>query len=179
MPGRARRAVLRALPTQEREFISVALREETVGGTLVLLAAALAVVWASSPLGDTYATVQDTVVGPPVLHLDLTLQQWSADGLLAVFFFVAGLELKRELVVGQLRNAAEAVLPVVAAVCGMVAPALVYLAVTSGHPSARPGWAVPMATDIAFALAVLAIAGQGGRTRLFLLTLAIADDIGA
>jgi NhaA family Na+:H+ antiporter len=121
------------------------------------------------------------VVGPEALHLDLTLQEWAADGLLAIFFFVAGLELKRELVVGQLRRPSEAVLPMVAAVCGMAVPAGVYLAVAAAEPEVLKGWAVPVATDIAFALAVLAVIGSSLPTalRAFLLTLAIVDDLGA
>ena len=173
--------MLRALPTRESEFIVSSLREETVGGAVLLLAAAVAVGWASSPLSDSYAALQDFVIGPSALHLDLTLQTWAGDGLLAVFFFVAGLELKRELVVGQLRRFSEAVLPVVAALCGMVVPAVVYLAVAWQDPSALRGWAVPVATDIAFALAVLAVIGSALPTalRAFLLTLAVVDDLGA
>ena len=178
---KARRAVLRALPTRESEFIAASLREETVGGALLLIAALVAVAWASSPLADSYADLRDVVVGPSALHLDLSLQEWAGDGLLAIFFFVAGLELKRELVVGQLRELSEAVLPVVAALCGMVVPALVYLAVAWQDPSALRGWAVPVATDIAFALAVLAVIGSALPTalRAFLLTLAVVDDLGA
>ena len=99
---RARRAVLRALPTRESQFIAASLREETVGGALLLVAALVALVWASSPFAESYADLRDTVLGPAALHLDLNLQEWAGDGLLAIFFFVAGLELKRELVVGQL-----------------------------------------------------------------------------
>jgi len=178
---RARRAVLRALPTQENQFISSALREETVGGALLLVAATIAVVWANSPWSDTYDDLRGAVVGPSALHLDLTLETWAADGLLAIFFFVAGLELKREMVVGQLRQLSEAVLPVVAAVAGMVVPALVYLVVAWRDESALQGWAVPVATDIAFALAVLAVLGSALPTalRAFLLTLAVVDDLGA
>jgi NhaA family Na+:H+ antiporter len=178
---KARRAVLRALPTRESEFIAASLREETVGGALLLIAAVVAVCWASSPLADSYNDLRDVVIGPSALHLDLSLQVWAGDGLLAIFFFVAGLELKRELVVGQLRQFSEAVLPVAAAVCGMVIPALVYVAVAWQDPSALRGWAVPVATDIAFALAVLAVIGSALPTalRAFLLTLAIVDDIGA
>jgi len=173
--------VLRALPTRESQFIAASLREETVGGALLLIAALVAVAWASSAFGDSYADLRDTVIGPAALHLDLTLQEWAGDGLLAIFFFVAGLELKRELVVGQLRQFAEAVLPVVAAVCGMVVPALVYLVVAWQDMEALRGWAVPMATDIAFALAVLAVIGSSLPTtlRAFLLTLAVVDDLGA
>jgi Na+:H+ antiporter, NhaA family len=173
--------VLRALPTRESQFIAASLREETVGGALLLIAALVAVAWASSPFAESYADLRDTVLGPAALHLDLSLQEWAGDGLLAIFFFVAGLELKRELVVGQLRQFSEAVLPVVAAVCGMAVPALVYLAVAWQDPSAVRGWAVPVATDIAFALAVLAVIGSSLPTtlRAFLLTLAVVDDLGA
>jgi len=178
---RGQRLLLRALPTSEARFITEALREETVGGALLLAAAAVAVVWASSPWSEGYETLRGTVVGPSALHLDLDLQTWAADGLLAIFFFVAGLELKRELVVGQLRRPAEAVLPMVAALGGMVVPALVYLAVAATDRDALVGWAVPVATDIAFALAVLAVLGSRLPTavRAFLLTLAIVDDLGA
>ena len=173
--------MLRALPTRESEFIASSLREETVGGALLLLAATIAVAWASSPFAGGYDDLRGAVVGPSALHLDLSLEQWSADGLLAIFFFVAGLELKRELVVGQLSRRSEAVLPVVAALCGMAVPAVVYLAVAWQDPSALRGWAVPVATDIAFALAVLAVIGSALPTalRAFLLTLAVVDDLGA
>ena len=181
MPPARRRRLLGALPRSEQRFIADALRDETVGGALMLVAAVVAVLWASSRWSASYEDLQTTVVGPAALHLDLDLATWAADGLLAVFFFVAGLELKRELVVGQLRDPAQAVLPVVAALCGMVVPALVYLAVSASDESARPGWAVPMATDIAFALAVLAVLGSRLPTslRAFLLTLAVVDDLGA
>ena len=176
-----RRRLLGVLPWREQVFLAEALRRETVGGALLLVAAGVAILWASSPWSDSYEAFRTTVVGPESLHLDLELATWAADGLLAVFFFVAGLELKRELVVGQLRRPAEAVLPMVAAICGMVVPAAVYLAVTADHPDVRQGWAVPMATDIAFALAVLALLGSALPTalRAFLLTLAIVDDLGA
>ena len=178
---RAKRRLLGRLPDPEQRFLAEALREETVGGVLLLAAAVVAVAWASSPWSDSYESLRSTVVGPSALHLDLDLATWAADGLLAIFFFVAGLELKRELVVGQLRRPAEAVLPMVAAVCGMVVPALVYLAVTAGDGDAQQGWAVPMATDIAFALAVLAVVAPSlpASLRAFLLTLAVVDDLGA
>lgn len=178
---RARRIALRALPTREREFLAEALREETVGGVLLLIAAAVALAWASSPWSSAYEDLRHVVVGPSALNLDLDLETWTADGLLAIFFFVAGLELKRELVVGQLRKPAAAVLPMAAAVSGMVVPALVYLALVAGDADALAGWAVPIATDIAFALAVLAVLGSTLPTalRAFLLTLAVVDDLGA
>lgn len=180
-PRRARRALLAALPLNEQRFLATALREETVGGAILLVAATVAVVWASSPWAQSYDDLRHVVIGPSALHLDLDLETWAADGLLAIFFFVAGLELKRELVVGQLRRPAQAVLPMVAAIGGMVVPAALYLALVIGDADAAKGWAVPIATDIAFALAVLAVLGSALPTqvRAFLLTLAIVDDLGA
>ncbi|MDQ3887611.1 MAG: Na+/H+ antiporter NhaA [Actinomycetota bacterium] len=156
------------------------LRTETVGGALLIGAAAVALVWASSPWGGAYATLSGLRVGPAALHLDLTLAQWAADGLLAIFFFVAGLELKREFLAGDLRDPRRAALPVAAAVGGMVVPALVYVAFNVGSDDgALAGWAIPTATDIAFALAVLAVVGTHLPTalRTFLLTLAVVDDL--
>jgi NhaA family Na+:H+ antiporter len=172
--------VPRRLRRRERRFISEVLRDETVGGVLLLVAALVAVLWATFG-ASSYESLRGTVVGPGALHLALDLETWAADGLLAIFFFVAGLELKRELVVGDLRNPAEAVLPVVAALCGMIGPALVYLAVTRGADGTAHGWAIPTATDIAFALAVLGVIGSSLPTalRAFLLTLAVVDDLGA
>jgi NhaA family Na+:H+ antiporter len=159
----------------EAARVAELLRQETLGGILLILAAVLALVAAN--LGDTYADVRDTVVGPSGLHLDLTIGAWASDGLLAIFFFVVGLELKRELVVGDLRDPRRAAVPIVAAVGGMVVPALVYTAVNLG--GATRGWAVPTATDIAFALAVLAVLSTHlpSGLRTFLLTLAVVDDL--
>lgn len=179
MKGAATRLFSR-LPAAEETYIVRALRQETVGGALLLVAAAIAIAWANlAP--DAYETVRATTIGPEALHLDLDLEHWAADGLLAIFFFVAGLELKRELVVGQLRRPADALLPVAAALCGMVVPALVYVAVTRLTDDSGAGWAVPTATDIAFALAVLAVVGRAlpSSVRAFLLTLAVVDDLGA
>lgn len=164
----------------ERNFIADALRTETVGGALLLIAAVVAVVWANTAWSDAYQNLRDFRFGPSALHLDLSLSTWAADGLLAIFFFVAGIELKRELVVGDLRNPAQAILPVVAAGCGMLTPALFYFAVNAGGGS-PDGWAIPTATDIAFALAVLAVIGTSlpSALRSFLLTLAVVDDLGA
>ncbi|MDP9395102.1 MAG: Na+/H+ antiporter NhaA [Actinomycetota bacterium] len=168
------------LERAERRAVVEALHDETTGGLLLLVAATVALVWANV-FGDAYAAVRHTVVGPAALHLDLTLEQWAADGLLAVFFLVAGLELKRELVVGELRHVGEAVVPIAAALCGMAVPALVYVVVAAGRPDLLRGWAIPTATDIAFALAVLAVIGSSLPTslRAFLLTLAVVDDLGA
>ncbi|MEU6880181.1 Na+/H+ antiporter NhaA [Streptomyces sp. NPDC046712] len=167
------------MPLPERRFVADALRTETVGGVLLLLAAVAALVWANSPVGDSYETVQDLHIGPEALGLDLSLQHWAADGLLAIFFFVAGIELKRELVAGELRDAKAAALPVIAAICGMAVPALVYVLTNAIGGGSMDGWAVPTATDIAFALAVLAVIGTSlpSALRAFLLTLAVVDDL--
>ena len=153
------------------------LRSETVGGALLMLATVIALIWANSGLSDSYFTVRDTVIGPAALHLDLSVAAWAGDGLLAIFFFVAGLELKREFVAGDLRDPQRAVVPVAAAVGGMIVPALLYLAIAGG--SSPKGWAIPTATDIAFALAVLAVISTHlpAALRTFLLTLAVVDDL--
>ncbi|HEU5038406.1 MAG TPA: Na+/H+ antiporter NhaA [Nocardioides sp.] len=153
------------------------LRAETTGGLLLIAAAVVALIWANTPWGDAYFDLRDTVVGPASLHLDLSLGTWAADGLLAIFFFVAGLELKREFVAGDLRDPRRAALPVVAAVGGMAAPALVFVAWNLGGDLS--GWAIPTATDIAFAVAVLAVISTHlpAGLRTFLLTLAVVDDL--
>lgn len=157
------------------------LRTETIGGAVMLAAAVVALVWVNSPAGTAYDELRDLQVGPAALHLDLSLQTWAADGLLAVFFFVAGLELKRELVVGELRHRRTALLPVCAALGGIVVPAGLAAVVMSGAPGSDRAWAIPVATDIAFALAVLAVAGSAlsRSLRIFLLSLAVVDDLGA
>lgn len=160
--------------------VTALLRRETVGGALLLVATVLALAWANSPWSSGYTGLRDLTVGPAPLHLDLTLGTWAADGLLAIFFFVAGLELKREFVAGDLRDPRKAALPVVAAVGGMAVPALVFVLVnlrTGG--GALQGWAIPTATDIAFALAVLAVISTHlpVALRTFLLTLAVVDDL--
>ncbi|GIH11449.1 Na(+)/H(+) antiporter NhaA [Rhizocola hellebori] len=157
------------------------LRTEQIGGLILLGATALALIVANSPLQDWYQTLSDTVIGPSALHLNLTLATWAEDGLLAIFFVVAGLELKRELVVGELRNPRQAMLPIAGALGGMIVPALVCLAVAWGAPGGKDAWPVPVATDIAFALAVLAITARDlpPSLRVFLLSLAIVDDLGA
>lgn len=160
--------------------INEVLRRETVGGALLLMATVIALVWANSPWGSSYSAVRDYRLGPEFLHLDLTVGAWAADGLLAIFFFVAGLELKREFVAGDLRDRRKAALPVVAALGGMAGPALVFVAInaTTGAGALR-GWAIPTATDIAFALAVLAVISTHlpAALRTFLLTLAVVDDL--
>ncbi len=166
----------------ETNRVASILRKETVGGAVLLLAAAAALVWANSPWSASYFGLRDLEIGgePFGLHLSLTLGAWAADGLLAVFFFVVGLELKREFVAGDLRDPARAALPIAAAVGGMVAPALIFVAVTAhvGDGATR-GWAIPTATDIAFAVAVLAVISTHlpSALRTFLLTLAVVDDL--
>ncbi|MEU3985940.1 Na+/H+ antiporter NhaA [Streptomyces sp. NPDC026672] len=180
--GRRERSVfLGLLPWTERVRVARALRTETVGGLVLLAAAVVALVWANSPWNGAYEAIRDFHFGIPALGLDLSVGHWTADGLLAIFFLVAGIELKRELVVGELRTPATAALPVVAALCGMAVPAGVYLATTGIGGGSRQGWAVPMATDIAFALAVLAVLSTHlpSALRAFLLTLAVVDDLGA
>lgn len=178
---RERSVFLGLLPWPERAAVVRALRTETVGGLVLLVAAVAALVWANSPWSGTYERIRDVHFGVRALGLDLSVRHWTADGLLTVFFLVAGIELKRELVVGELRTPDTAVLPVVAAVCGMGVPAGLYLATTGIAGGSRAGWAVPMATDIAFALAVLAVLNTHlpAALRAFLLTLAVVDDLGA
>ncbi len=165
----------------EAKRLAEILRLETVGGMLLLVAAAAAIVWANSPWSDTYHAVSEFRVGPQAWHLRLSVAEWAADGLLAIFFFVVGLELKREFVAGDLRDPARAALPIAAAVGGMVVPAAVFVSVNlgMGHPENFGGWAVPVATDIAFALAVLAVLSTHlpSALRTFLLTLAVVDDL--
>ncbi len=164
----------------EARRIAGVLRRETVGGVLLLLATLAALVWANSPWSDTYFALRDAQFGPSALHLNLTAGQWASDGLLAVFFFVAGLELKREFVAGDLRDPRRAALPVAAALGGMAVPALLFVLVNrSAGGGALQGWAIPTATDIAFALAVLAVISTHlpSALRTFLLTLAVVDDL--
>lgn len=154
---------------------------ETSGGVLLIGAAIVALIWANSPIRESYQDLAAYRIGPEALHLDLSLATWAADGLLAIFFFVVGLELKHEMRIGSLSNPREAAVPMIAAVGGMVMPAAIYMAVVlaQGADDVTRGWAIPTATDIAFALAVLAVAGRGLplALRTFLLTLAVVDDL--
>ncbi len=164
---------------RERRALLDIFRLETTGGFLLLAGAAIALIWANvAP--ESYETVTDFTFGPEALNLNLSVATWAKDGLLAVFFLVVGLELKREFVTGQLRNPSEAIVPMVAAVLGMAVPALVYVLVNDiGTNGDLRGWAIPAATDIAFALAVLAVIGSAlpVALRAFLLTLAVVDDL--
>jgi len=157
------------------------LRTETTGGLILLAATAIALLWANSPLAPAYEALRDFRIGPEFLHLNLSVGDWAKDGLLALFFFVAGLELKRELVVGELSRFRQAVLPVIAAIGGMAVPAIVALSIAGGAPGGDRAWAIPVATDIAFALGVLALTASNlpSSARVFLLSLAVVDDLGA
>ena len=154
---------------------------ESGAGLLLIAVAVAAMVLANSPLAHGYhALFHDALRWSPVAHLS-TLHLWINDGLMALFFFVVGLEIKREVLDGELSSPARRRLPVLAAGAGMVMPALVFLLVSRGTPGLQPGWAIPAATDIAFALGVLALLGKRAppALRLFLLTVAIVDDLGA
>ncbi|MFY0408687.1 Na+/H+ antiporter NhaA [Solicola sp. PLA-1-18] len=164
---------------RESSRIAEVLRGETTGGLLLIVGAVVAIVWANTPWADVYRSVRDFRVGPSALHLDLSIGTWAADGLLAIFFFVVGLELKREFVAGDLRDPRRAALPMAAAVGGMAVPALVFVAWNLGAGGDLRGWAIPTATDIAFAVAILAVISTHLPTglRTFLLTLAVVDDL--
>lgn len=165
-----------------REFVRVqqVLRSESVGGFLLLFGAVAAMV-SANVFPDFYFGLRDLHVGGTLfgIDLDLSLGHWAADALLAVFFFLVGLELKHEFVAGDLREPRTALVPVVAAVGGVAVPALIFFAITFADADARQGWAIPAATDIAFALAVLAVINSHlpAALRTFLLTLAVADDL--
>jgi NhaA family Na+:H+ antiporter len=175
-PPRRPRLFFPTTSEAEDNFIGRLLRQETVGGAAVLAAAVVAVIWANTPLADAYNALRAYQLGP------LDLQHWAADGALTLFFFVTGLELKREFLVGSLRNPSDALVPIVAAVAGVVTPAAIYIGINawSGlEGGSLEGWAIPAATDIAFALAVLAVVGRSlpNQLRAFLLTLAVVDDL--
>jgi Na+:H+ antiporter, NhaA family len=163
----------------EARRVAALLRQETVGGALLLIAAVAALAWANSPWRDGYHDLVAHEIGPDALHLQLSLAHWTSDGLLAVFFFLAGLELKHEFTHGALRDPGKAVVPIVAACCGVAVPAILYAAWQLYGGGALKGWAIPTATDIAFALAVLAVIGTHlpAALRSFLLTLAVVDDL--
>jgi len=165
----------------ESLWIERILRQETIGGAIILAAAALALIAANSPLADAYFGLRDAYVSFSIgdWGAKISVGHLTADGFLAIFFFLVGLELKREFVAGELRNPRQALVPVVAAIGGVIVPALVYLWFTQDVPGAERGWAIPIATDIAFALAVLAVVGTSLplALRTFLLTLAVVDDL--
>lgn len=179
-PGRPAPVTLARGAYRELVRVQQVLRSESVGGFLLLLGAAAAMVCANVVPGF-YFGLRDLHVGAALfgVDLDLSLGHWAADALLAVFFFLVGLELKHEFIAGDLREPRTALVPVVAAVGGVAVPALIFAAVTFADAEARRGWAIPAATDIAFALAVLAVINSHlpAALRTFLLTLAVADDL--
>ena len=158
------------------------LHTEAAGGVVLVLATVVALVWANSPWKQSYFDLWHThvVIAVGSHSINLELQEWVNDGLMAIFFLVVGLEIKRELVEGELRDPRTAALPAVAALGGMVVPALVYIAINAGGAGVR-GWGIPMATDIAMAIGVVSLLGSrvAPSLKLFLLALAIVDDIGA
>ena len=171
-------APLDRLPRPLREFLET----ETAGGLALLVATAAALIWVNAPFGDSYEEwwARELTLGFGDASITESLRHWINDALMAIFFFVVGLEIKRELVKGELRDPRTAALPVVAALGGMVVPALLYAAFNAGGEGSA-GWGIPMATDIAFVIGLLALFGDRVSTslKLFLLSLAIVDDIGA
>lgn len=176
--GHSDRPLARLLARPVREF----LRVESSGSLLLLAAAVLAIGWANSPWADAYDAFwrAPITLDLGVLRLEESLQHWINDALMVLFFFVVGLEIKYELAHGDLRDPRTAALPIVAAVGGMLVPAAIYLAVATGTGGGN-GWAIPTVTDIAFAVGVLGLLGRRvpAPARLFLLTLAVVDDVGA
>jgi len=165
---------------RQQRWLSRVLRDETVGGVLLLVCAVSALVWANSSMHASYEHLIDYRFGPTSLGLNLPVHIWAADALLAVFFFVAGVELKHEFVSGTLSTPKLAAVPMAAAFGGMLASALIFISINHGTPIAQ-AWGLPISTDIAFALAVLAVVGRGlpMELRTFLLTLAVVNDLGA
>jgi NhaA family Na+:H+ antiporter len=155
---------------------------ESAGGIVLLVAAVIALVWANAPFGETYEEFWEIHIDLQIggFHFEESLRHFVNDGLMAIFFFVVGLEIKRELVIGDLRDPKAAALPVIAALGGMIVPAVLYLVIV-GDGDATRGWGIPMATDIAFSVGILSLMGRRAPVgaKLFLLAVAIADDIGA
>jgi NhaA family Na+:H+ antiporter len=174
----SQRPVARLIARPVRRFLDT----EAAGGIILLVAACAALVWANSPVGDSYESLWTTDISLNIGRFELTedLRHWINDGLMVVFFFVVGLEIKRELVAGELKEPRRAALPAIAALGGMVVPAVIYVAFNAGT-DAISGWGIPMATDIAFAVGVLALLGKNcpPALKVLLLSIAIVDDIGA
>ena len=172
-----------ANPTPGGNALTRLIQHEAFAGVLMILAAVLALIFANTALSGAYYGFLNTEVSLLINGIGLTkpLLLWINDGLMAMFFFLIGLELKREMVEGRLKNPRDVMLPGVAAIGGMLAPMAVFLLLTAGNPELTSGWAIPAATDIAFAVGVLALLGKRipSSLKIFLLTLAILDDMGA
>ena len=156
-PSRPR---LRLTPHELWRGIRNNARSDVLGGSLLLAATVAALILANTSAVSWYESVRDFTFGIPALHLDLSIGAWAADGLLAIFFFVVGLELKEEFVTGRLRDPRQAALPIAAAVGGVIVPAVIFAVINAGDGDALRGWAIPTATDIAFAVAVIAVVGR-------------------
>lgn len=173
------RAIARPL-----RFIQHFLKTEAAGGVLLMLTALLALIWSNSPAADLYQHLLHlhiTIAIEGLIELDHGLLHWINDGLMAIFFLVVGLEIKREMMVGELSSIRKASLPLITALGGMVLPAAIYAGINADTPETLNGWAIPAATDIAFALGILALLGKRAppALKIFLLALAIIDDLGA
>lgn len=182
MKEKVRHIILRLHPKRVPEILSTFLKDESISGKLVLGATALALIAINSPLQGLYDDFWQLhlSIGLGSSSLSMDLRHWVSEGLMAIFFLVVGLEIKREIVHGELREFKKAILPIGAAVGGMIVPALIYLSMNL-QPDVIRGWGIPIATDIAFAIAVLTLLGKRvpQSVKIFLLTLAIVDDIGA
>jgi NhaA family Na+:H+ antiporter len=174
---------LRAVSLRARRALVAFLRNEASGGYVLMVAAALALAVANSPLAPTYFQTLGAHLGFALgpVHLDETVLHWINDGLMALFFLLVGLEIKREVLDGQLSRPSDVLLPGAAALGGVALPALIYLALNRGRPDSLAGWAIPSATDIAFALGVLALLGSRvpASLKVFLTAIAIMDDLAA
>lgn len=173
--------VFHEIDQKEDRWLKRVVTDETYGGVFLIVAAVVAFGLANSVYGDWYSSFLNTKVGPAEIGLRMTVSHWAADAFLAIFFLVAGLELKHELVHGSLSKPRQALVPITAAIAGMIVPAAIFVIMLRDNPEYLVGWAIPIATDIAFALAVLAVAGKHlpASLRAFLLTLAVVDDLAA
>jgi Na+:H+ antiporter, NhaA family len=182
MKEKVKHIVSKLHPRQVPTLLNTFLKDESISGKLILGATLLALIVVNSPLHDAYEQLwhMDLSIGLGSRSLSMDLQHWVNEGLMAFFFLVVGLEIKREFAHGELRDPKKAALPIAAALGGMVVPALIYAALNPG-PEAIRGWGIPIATDIAFAVGILMLLGNRvpSALKVFLLTLAIADDIGA
>lgn len=171
--------VFHEIDQKEDRWLKRVFTDETWGGVFLIVAAILAFGFANSLMSEWYDSFINTKVGPESIGLRMSVSHWAADGFLAIFFLVAGLELKHELVHGSLSKPRQALVPITAAIAGVLVPAAIFVFLLRDTPEYLVGWAIPIATDIAFALAVLAVAGKHlpASLRAFLLTLAVVDDL--